>query len=378
MLASSQNAQHTQVSPAVQDLLQKVRKIAETRKRAGTLSNNVPPRKKQKKNFACESCDFSTNDKYHLKNHIKKNHMDVIESKRKAAEPTDPLLTCIKNFYCQFCGVKTQVSEFMDWHYKNCHGDDAVAEVLEFEDKPIRFRCKPCNKTYKEMQFLAPHLSIRHNINLPFECDVCHKYFITRNKMVIHKVEHDEGLKSFNCEKCPSKFIRECDLKLHVYSEHLFEKAELQCDICGKAFKTEPNLLQHERYYHKNERPFECDECDATFKRKCDLNRHIDMVHITKQKRARDFPCDMCNKSFTSSLGRYSHKRLVHGLYIEHKIYSCKYCESTFKRQPYLRAHVKMHHTGKVLKCKECGYLTRSNDSLNLHIKKRHPYLNHK
>ncbi|KAJ1565913.1 hypothetical protein HK405_011344, partial [Cladochytrium tenue] len=63
---------------------------------------------------------------------------------------------------------------------------------------------------------------------------------------------------------------------------------------CGKAFTRAFNLKTHElTHLATRDRPFACDQCDKTFYRVHDLNRHV-VVHDT----VRGFACDTCGKAF--------------------------------------------------------------------------------
>ncbi|KAI8586362.1 hypothetical protein BDZ88DRAFT_387648, partial [Geranomyces variabilis] len=66
---------------------------------------------------------------------------------------------------------------------------------------------------------------------------------------------------------------------------------------CNKVFTRRFNLQSH-RLVHSDLRPFTCDVCDATFRRKFDLRRHMRSLHADGTK---PFVCELCGLGFTRS-----------------------------------------------------------------------------
>ena len=102
------------------------------------------------------------------------------------------------------------------------------------------------------------------------KCDVCHKMFISKSKLDIHKRIHS-GEKPFECDICRRKFSQSGHLKDH-YRIHTEEKT-FKCEICKKSFSHKSALVRHKRV-HTGEKPFECDICGNSYTRSSNLNRH--------------------------------------------------------------------------------------------------------
>ncbi|XP_023230680.1 zinc finger protein 257-like [Centruroides sculpturatus] len=63
-----------------------------------------------------------------------------------------------------------------------------------------------------------------------------------------------------------------------------------KCDTCGKSFESSSAFIWH-LIYPKRKRPFLCDICKKTFKRKYHLNRHVKKVHRQKQTASSSKKC---------------------------------------------------------------------------------------
>lgn len=88
-----------------------------------------------------------------------------------------------------------------------------------------------------------------------------------------------------------------------------------QCDEpnCGAIFNQRNKLVRHQKTVHSEERPYQCEMCEKTFKRNDGLLGHIRVVHMGQ---------------------KYS--------------YRCKFCSERFPQQSILNQHVKAIHFNDV------------------------------
>ena len=75
----------------------------------------------------------------------------------------------------------------------------------------------------------------------------------------------------------------------------------LKCPSCGKEFSCRKegyrsNYARHLRV-HSGERPYLCEECDATFTTSTNLNRHKVLCH-GGERRTKRYRCDDCGKNY--------------------------------------------------------------------------------
>ena len=79
----------------------------------------------------------------------------------------------------------------------------------------------------------------------------------------------------------------------------------LNCKLCNKVFKSESNLLNHDKKFHmkKGTTTYKCDNCNEKLVNKINLENHISKEHIT---------CNLCMKIFPTITSLNIHITAVH------------------------------------------------------------------
>ncbi|XP_069611314.1 zinc finger protein 419-like [Ranitomeya imitator] len=202
------------------------------------------------------------------------------------------------------------------------------------------------------MQNKSHRRAVEHeivNIEKPFSCSECEKYYSTKSKLAKHQRSHT-GEKPFSCSECGKRYSEKSVLFNH-HRIHTGEKP-FSCSECGKCFTHKSNFVMHQRI-HTGEKPFSCSECGKCFTEKSSLVTH-QRIHTGEKP----FSCPECGKCFTDNSSLVTHQRIHSGA----KPFSCSECGKCFNRKTHLAAHLKNHTGDKPFSCSECGkrYSTKS------------------
>ena len=84
-------------------------------------------------------------------------------------------------------------------------------------------------------------------------------------------------------------------------------QAAVGCSICGQAFRSQPQALEHKANAHSGVKSVECDQCEERFTSRERLAKHRESRHSNQSH-----PCAECDKTFVCKFSLRSHKRKVH------------------------------------------------------------------
>ena len=89
-----------------------------------------------------------------------------------------------------------------------------------------------------------------------------------------------EGKRAFKCNFCDASFKQKSYVARHILSFH-DEKKEFKCEVCNAVFALGDNLKRHQRKLRFSQRKMlTCEICKKNLK--SDLQRHIENVHNRK------------------------------------------------------------------------------------------------
>lgn len=116
--------------------------------------------------------------------------------------------------------------------------------------------------------------------NKPKPCPYCRERFTHRNSLTRHiRLSHTEKYvfvksKAVNCPICNCTYLPS-SIKAHM-ATHQTTNKEFSCTICRKEFSTKWNLKQHHwTHANRSSKPFQCNLCPSAFVRETDYTTHM-------------------------------------------------------------------------------------------------------
>ncbi|XP_033097797.1 zinc finger and BTB domain-containing protein 41-like isoform X2 [Anneissia japonica] len=276
--------------------------------------------------FRCDICKRAFRSPIHLERH-----------RRRAAEE-DPLPKGPVQVKCKFCEKSFSMELGLENHTMRVHPEKQRHQCTEND----------CLDTFNTKDERSEHLVSAHQSHPKqiYKCPVenCLKAYTTMAALNYHyELRHTDNNKPFSCEICGKSWIKIGRLREHLKT-HTMEKNEL-CDICGRAFKSRPELKDHKMDEHSESgrEKLQCRFCPQTFSRRSSRS-----YHERRHRNDAPYMCPKpgCNKRFIAVIDFKRHLIFHTGA----KLYRCRYCSNCFTRSDYLKSHEKKHHSrGEVM-----------------------------
>ncbi len=192
-----------------------------------------------------------------------------------------------------------------------------------------------------------------------YECKHCGRTFKKRHQLWGHirvhaEMGYKEGKsKSLQCQYCEKYFAYKCDLSKHISIVHE-EQHRFQCPHCGSLFPQHHNLVQHIGRNTKKSR-YQCLVCNMYYKSKCQMAHHMEMAHSQTQPGQTD-----------------TQTETMKAVQKDEKL-PCPLCSKRFMNLATLRSHLKVIHTsGRRIKCKFCRITFKQKAYLRKHVRRVH------
>ncbi|XP_050735460.1 uncharacterized protein LOC127007956 isoform X2 [Eriocheir sinensis] len=240
--------------------------------------------------YRCSECSFVSIRASHLRRHKMSHAQQVL--------------------HCHLCAYTCDDQKLLDKHVRVKHHtpkqpsqSDDMFECAECEYKTswhyafqrhrrthasskvvVIHTCPQCHyKTVRREHFLR-HIKNVHQNYRPFLCDICGKAFKRQDALKQHNVSHYQNLPSSNSGQVgPYGFV---------------------CHICQKVCRSAAYLKEH-MATHSEERSFLCEVCGASFKTRSVQRNHVQTIH----RRPRAFTCTSCDKKFNTKFALSRHMK---------------------------------------------------------------------
>uniref|UniRef100_A0A8C6S4E8 Zinc finger protein 646 n=1 Tax=Neogobius melanostomus TaxID=47308 RepID=A0A8C6S4E8_9GOBI len=210
-----------------------------------------------------------------------------------------------------------------------------------------------------------------------FKCEECGRSYRHAGSLLNHKKSHKTGL--FPCHVCQKSFYNLLALKNH--QRYHFDIKRFQCQECGKAYRTQKQLLNHLKGHKKDEvetliqinesgsdggmqslstnasQDFHSENTQEELKESKATNDSVDSSD------ERPFACDQCGRTYRHAGSLVNHKNT-------HKTgeYLCSICNKAYSNQMSLKNHSRIHFAFKRHSCPKCGKKFKSRKQLSGHV----------
>lgn len=234
--------------------------------------------------------------------------------------------TGVYPYECSECPRRFAAKEELSRHVhiihpkgqQNCpHCPRLFQDQLEFDthvtlhDTGESHPCEECSHHFESAEALLEHRNKRHDLELPYECRLCHQRFCNIGQRVTHVRKYHPRvlLKSHVCDICGSAFRYQSGLAVHKLDKHTgrTEGRLFECEYCGKVFGRSNVLAMHLRL-HTGERPYLCQHCGMTFRNPTNLKYHTVNMHTKNYA----VSCPICSRGFVVRRKLAKHLMQVH------------------------------------------------------------------
>ena len=186
---------------------------------------------------SCDHCPLMFKRRQQLNRHVKTKH--VLKHEDKSS----------KIFYCAECRKEWPSKHTYISHMK-CHKG------------LLKHKCTDCSAAYTLKTDLRYHVLSKHKQEYRFWCFLCGKGFVLNSFLNKHKDSHNPP--SIKCRYCETKFQNNQHVKKHEQSH--FGIKQFECNMCPKKYIHKDNMRVHKKKhlkYHDKKYQISIKKCEV-------------------------------------------------------------------------------------------------------------------
>lgn len=138
-----------------------------------------------------------------------------------------------------------------------------------------------CGKEFPNENRLQNHQNLSNLQDYKFKCNLCPKFYASRNDFNNHMLMVHSALRHKICKACSKGFVTGAHLDRHMKERHGERQFLCSFEGCRKILPQQKYVARRE-LIHSQLKNHKCDKCPAAYSHSSHLHRHQQTVHLGK------------------------------------------------------------------------------------------------
>ena len=185
------------------------------------------------------------------------------------------------------------ITEIIDDILAAVVGDKDKAEVKTVEPRAKQYKCDVCGRAFAQFASAVKHCTVKKSPDKGAVCPICGKKVILKRNLKRHidllhnnpkgdRKEKQIEASMIKCAQCGKVYSSKNKLVEHLHSKHGVARKEapmIKCSKCDFSHTSDSRVKAHFTLKHSSVVNFDCSNCDAQFRSKSGLQKHLYRVH---------------------------------------------------------------------------------------------------